>query len=190
MDRSKPHPTTFEMYLLLNSKGCYDADTLAELDKLGRPDKMCGWRVPKDLNDLTMGELADLIMAKDDLMTIIRVVCKAKHPEKVMQERAGIVIGFCNWITKEFERIGRMFDETSVPPTPQEAKAGIDRLKFGLFGTIDWYASRQGYHDQDEVLKVKWVRIWQCAKQDAEKAMFERRLNKVYQDEQRQASRH
>ena len=184
--KKRQHKTDFATYIILLANNCYDAETIEKVGKLPRPDKLCGWDVPENLQDLTMGELGDIMYCGDDIMPIVKAVCHADEPQKVMLEDATKVLGFLNFVKAEMERIGHLFEQTSIQPTPQESKAGIDSLKFGFFGTLDWYARRMGYKDQNEVNEVKWVRVWQCAKQDAEKAMFERRLSKVYQEEQRQ----
>ncbi len=45
---------------------------------------------------------------------------------------------------QEVERITKLFETTSVVPTPEERRAGVDKLSFGLFGLVDYYATRMG----------------------------------------------
>jgi hypothetical protein len=64
-------------------------------------------------------------------------------------------------------------------------RAGIDRLNFGVFGLIDWYARRMGITDHDEVLKVPVLRVYQCLKMDKEQQEYENRLAKVIRGERK-----
>ena len=56
----------------------------------------------------------------------------------------------------------------------------MEKLDFGSFGVLDWYARRMGITNQNEVREVAWVRIFQCMKNDAIKNEYERRLAKQY----------
>ena len=92
------------------------------------------------------------------------------------------VLGFSSWVTKEVERITKLFETTSVAPTPEEKRAGVDQLSFGLFGLVDYYATRMGITDHEQVESVPWIRVYKCLDMDAEKIRYERRLRKIYQD--------
>ena len=69
--------------------------------------------------------------------------------------------------------------------TSEQMRAGIDRLNFGVFGLIDWYARRMGITDHDEVLKVPVLRVYQCLKMDKEQQEYENRLAKVIRGERK-----
>lgn len=87
--------------------------------------------------------------------------------------------GFVQWVTREVMRINQLFDEASRRPTSDEIAAGVLDLNFGVFGVLDWYARRMGYRDQNDVLSVKWVRIYECTRMDAERDEYERRLRDI-----------
>ena len=83
------------------------------------------------------------------------------------------------------QRINALFDSVKGKPTKEEEKAGIDKLKFGVFGLIDWYALRMGITDHEEVTKVPWGRGYKCLEMDNKRHEFDKRLAKIYEDEHR-----
>jgi hypothetical protein len=90
-------------------------------------------------------------------------------------------------IQSEMERIGKLFQALNTDKTSDEINAGIDRLNFGAFGLVDWYAQRMGIVDHEEVFNTPWARIYQCAKIDHEQGEFEKRYRKII--EQRNKTR-
>lgn len=151
--------------------------TLREVPK---PDTVCGVAVPRDLNDLTIGELFSLkVDEQDALIEQIAAVVLKIEPGRLYDERADKVFGLLFWIGREIDRIAQLFDSISSKPTPDEIRAGVLNLDFGAFGIIDWYALRQGYKDHDEVMDVPWVRIRECMRIDNERAQYERRLQEI-----------
>ena len=125
----------------------------AWLEKLPKPATVGRVKTPATLNDLSMGELMQL---------------------------QGIRTG--KWVAREVERINKLFASASVPPTPEEKKAGYDRLNFGLFGLVDYYALRMGITDHEAVERVPWVRVYKCMDMDARRMVVERRLRKILMD--------
>ena len=101
-------------------------------------------------------------------------------------EKCGVadILGFSTWVTREVERITKLFETTSVVPTPEERRAGVDKLSFGLFGLVDYYATRMGITAHEQVESVPWVRVYKCLDMDAEKIRYERRLREIYQNKQ------
>jgi hypothetical protein len=96
-----------------------------------------------------------------------------------LKSQANAVIGFVSWVSKELERINKLFESTNIPPTAEEKQAGVESLKFGMFGVLDYYALRMGITDHEEVEKVKWIRIYKCLDMDAKKARYEKRLRTI-----------
>ena len=89
------------------------------------------------------------------------------------------MIGTVNMIQSEMERIGKLFASLHSERTSEEVNAGIDRLDFGTFGIVDWYAKRMGIVDHEDVFKTPWVRVYQCLKIDHENMEFEKRYRKI-----------
>lgn len=152
--------------------------------KLPKPRKAFGKDTPEDLNSITIGQLFDLQTAvqSENMRTIVTESARillGVAPIKVLRSRADHAIGFALWVMRELERIAKMWKAISPTPSAEAVQAGIDKLDFGQFGTIDWYASRQGYKDQEEVMSVPWVRIWQCMKMDNERGAFQERLREI-----------
>lgn len=153
----------------------------AALLRLPKPDKVCGRRTPRDLNDLTIGDLLELQTGGDAHALIERIasVILKVHPRRCYRERANRMLGFVFWVGRELERIAALFASAGSEPTPDEIKAGINDLDFGAFGLLDWYAHRQGYQDQNDAAKVAWVRVRECLRIDNKRAVFERRLREI-----------
>ena len=80
------------------------------------------------------------------------------------------------WTFGEVEKINNIFEKLHTEPTHREKQAGVERLQFGLFGMLDWYAQRMKIQNHDDVLQVPWARIYKCMDMDAKKAQYERRL--------------
>lgn len=82
-------------------------------------------------------------------------------------------------------KISKLFAKAKGTPTEREKKAGIDKLSFGLFGLLDWYALRMGITNHDDVLPVPWMRVYKCLDMDEKKALFNKKLQEVISDEYR-----
>ena len=100
--------------------------------------------------------------------------------KQISKERAVVVFGLVQWISEECDRINKLFAALQPKFSAEQVEAGFSRLNFGTFGVLDAYAKRQGIKDQDEVLQVRWVRIYTCFKNDMERAECERRLQEIY----------
>jgi hypothetical protein len=99
---------------------------------------------------------------------------------------AGEVMAFAYWVAKELEAIGKLFQSLNVKPTPEQIKAGIKELDFGLFGTLDWFCLRMGITHHDEAEDIPWVRFYECMKNDNKRAKYEQNLRKIYEQQSKQ----
>lgn len=163
-----------------------------EMGKFSRPMFVGGKETPKDLNELTIGQLIDLSGLSDSNESLYTVVSTVLGMERtdIDRARAVDVVRFVGWVTGEVERINKLFGSTDgSKPTKAEKEAGIDTLRFGLFGMLDWYAVRMGIADHDQVLKTKWLRIYKCMDMDNKKRAYEIRLQKIQADEMRHNAR-
>lgn len=149
---------------------------------LPRPLSVCGRDVPKDLNLITYGQLDDLHDTPSGAEAIVNccTVILGVEAQAVLLERADRVLWFASFCNREVERINKLFSAIRADYEPEERMAGIDKLRFGSFGVLDWYARRMGITDQNEVRGVPWVRIYQCMKNDNEQGRYEKRLREVY----------
>lgn len=153
----------------------------AAIQTLPKPARVCGRRVPDNLDSLNIGDLLTLQSAANIAEFIEHaagILLGVKYT-RILREQADKGLGFIFWVGREIERIGKMFKAISIKPTPDEEKAGIGTLNFGPFGLIDWYAQRQGYQDQDDAAKIAWVRVYECMRMDNQRTAFERRLRDV-----------
>ena len=162
-------------------------DLQAKISRLERPLSVLGRSVPESLNTLKIGQIFELqnIKTEADVMEVpCRVILKLE-PSEVMEADAAEVFGFVVWVSKEMERINKLFESTRIPPTQEEKQAGVEQLNFGAFGILDWYAQRMGIKDHDEVAKTPWMRVYKCLDMDAKRSMYERRLREVYASKER-----
>lgn len=152
-----------------------------------RPVMVGGIKTHSTLNDLTMGELMKLqgISSEREMMFIPCQVLLGLDEREVMRSDAYDVLAFVLWVAREVERINRLFASTNIPPTPEEKQAGADKMNFGMFGIIDYYAQRMGITDHEAVEYVPWVRIYKCLDMDAQRVRMERRLRKVFERKKR-----
>ena len=167
---------------LIKSGLTNDCDLIwAAIEKLPKPYAVGGVRTPSTLNDLTMGELIQLqgISTEQQMLFVsCRVILGMDEPE-VLKSDVNEVLGFVYWVAKEIELINRLFASTSIPSTPEEKQAGADRLDFGPFGLLDYYALRMGIADHEAVERVPWIRVYKCLDIDACRIKFERRLRNI-----------
>lgn len=177
---------TVKEFLILYEVAANVSQIVEQIKNLPKPDFVAGVRVPESLNDLTIGQLMELQSIRngtDCIMVPCRVVL-GLSVRKVNKCEASNVLAFSTWVTKEVERITKLFESTSVAPTKEERRAGVNKLSFGLFGLVDYYATRMGITDHEQVESVPWVRVYKCLDMDAEKIRYERRLREIYQNNQ------
>ena len=94
------------------------------------------------------------MLAEDGMIYGICSIIMGLEAEEVDKARAVDVVRFAGWVMSEVKRINKLFEATNVKPTSQQIRAGINNLKFGLFGVLDWYALRMGYQDHEKVADV------------------------------------
>ena len=153
--------------------------------------QMFSVETPADLDSLSIGKLIELSELNDEgtsLYSICKIILDMDE-EQVARARAFDVVRFCGWVMDEVEQINKLFESTNEKPTNEEIKAGIDTLRFGLFGMLDWYAKRMGITDQEIVAQVSWAKIYQCLVMDNKKNKFNKRYQEVINDEYRRENR-
>lgn len=167
----------------LNSIDVIIPNSLRRINEVNKPVSICGKKIPDDIDGITFGQLMQLKGISDvkSMLLVPGKVILGIEEEKLMCEDIEKLIGFANWTAAEVERIGNLFEKTSIPPTKEEKQAGIERMNFGMFGIIDYYARRMGISNHEEVESVPWVRVYKCLDMDSQRAMFERRLRKVFE---------
>lgn len=173
---------TLKEFTVLSQHAVNRHELMMKLERLVKPTYLSGKRVPDSLNDITIGQLIMLqyISTDADFMLKPASIIMGIQDDMLLKEQAEKVIGFSYWVAKELERINKLFKNTSIPPTQEEKQAGVEKLNFGSFGIIDWFAQRMGITDHSEVENVPWVRIYKCLDMDAKRFVYERRLREIY----------
>ena len=163
------------------------SDTIKSLVLIPPPKKFCKRDVPDTLQMVTFGVLTQLQQAAQD-NDYLKTCCKLVSvltgvDEKIVASRKAYdVLGIVNMVQSEMERIGKLFQSLNTDKTSDEQAAGIERLNFGAFGIVDWYAQRMGIVDHEEVFATPWARIFQCMKIDHEQGEFEKRYRKILEN--------
>lgn len=176
---------TVKEFLILSDVSSSHEDITSQMENLPRPVKVGDMPTPDTLNDLTFGQLIKL-QSIATTMDVILSPCRellGLVDEEIMICDAEQVLGFSMWAAKEVERINNLFASTSVSPTSEELRAGINQMQFGMFGLIDYFATRMGITDHEQVESVPWVRIYKCLDIDAKRYVFQRRLRKILSEE-------
>lgn len=160
------------------------AETVRRLALIHAPRVMMKRNVPADLQMATFGTLIRLqeaVKVTDFARACCGIVAALLDvpADRVTSQPAADVLGVVNMAREEVERIGRLFQSLNGEKSSDELAAGIDRLDFGTFGIVDWYARRMGLSDHNEVFNTPWQRVYQCAKIDHENGEFEKRYRKI-----------
>lgn len=172
------------------TKGVQD-ELLSRLRSQKKPFSLCGKEVPNNLNAISYGMLDDLRTAassEDPVGSCVKVLLGVNEAQLMYQD-VNDVFGFVTFVTKELEKINKLFSDIKHTYSKEEEAAGIHDLDFGSFGVLDWYARRMGISNQNDVRDVAWVRIYQCMKNDNMQSEFERRLHKQYMNNNKAKSR-
>lgn len=169
-------PMTFGRYCLLHSVGAISnhEEIIATAKK---PVRLCGRYLPNDLDRITMGQLVDVLEEKNETKTL--TILYNVSQSELEAEWAQNVIGAIKWTSEQLESITALLNALNRDFTADEIMAGAEQMKGDIFSTIDWYALRMGITDHDEVLKVPWIKIWRCAKDDREAAEYKQRLTNI-----------
>lgn len=168
---------TFGEYCTLYANGAIanHAELMASAPK---PQRLCGRYLPKSLDNMTMGTLAEVMNVKEDtkLLTTIYNVTTSE----LMTEWAIDVLGTLRWTAEELKRITDLFSQLERELTADEIMAGAEQLKGDIFNTIDWFQDHcNGNLSHNEVLKVPWIVVWRCASDVKEKEEYKQRLHNI-----------
>lgn len=158
-----------------------------DLGKMTRPSYVGKKETPENIDAMTMGQMLKLSSVADG-WSVFFEVCKElmQMTEKEVDEaNAAEVVRFVGWAVAELKKLNDRFARVRSSRTKEEKQAGIERLKFGPFGLVDWYAQRMGIANHDDVMEVPALRVWQCMMMDNETREFEKRLAKVYREQRK-----
>lgn len=172
---------TTKEFLILSDVSSNQDEVSRQMDNIPKPATVGGVETPDTLNDLTLGQLIKL-QSIETAMDVLIVPCRellGLTDDRIMACDVEQVLGFSMWTAKEVSRINKLFASTSVPPTPEEVRAGINQMQFGTFGLIDYFATRMGITDHALVENVPWVRVYKCLDIDSKRYIFQRRLQKI-----------
>ncbi|MDH6354531.1 hypothetical protein M2132_000859 [Dysgonomonas sp. PH5-45] len=134
-----------------------------------------------DFDSLVFGQLCQLQQMKtvgDLFVNSFYILLKMPEAE-LMQHTAADCLRFIWHVKTQLERITELFSAIHYKPSPEEVRAGIEKMNHGFFGTADWYARRMGITDHEEVFQTNWMRIYKAMKIDFENNRFEQNYRKV-----------
>ena len=173
---------TVREFMILAEMAANPQEVREQIEGLDKPMFIGKVQTSDTLDDITMGELMQVqgITTVGEYVTIPCRVLLGMNDEMIERANVMEVLGFSLWVSKEVERINKLFASTSVKPTSEEVIAGVEKLSFGMFGLLDYFAKRMGITNHEEVESVPWVRVYKCLEMDAEKIRYEKRLQEVY----------
>lgn len=162
------------------------AKNIDELDlkSMNRPLMVSGKETPKDLSAMTMGQMVTLSQMKAD-WGLFYALCKeflGMTEEETDAADAVQVVMFCGWCVGRLDDMNKMLQGLDAKHSSEQLRAGIEKLNFGIFGLIDWYAKRMGITDHEAVMDVPVLRVYQCLKMDNEQQQYEKRLAKIMRE--------
>lgn len=173
--------TIQEFVVLINHTN--DAQgVLEDIQQLPKPERILGFDIPENLNEITFGQLCELqkMLNDPDVIFTPPKVLFGINADKVNEMIADDVLGLGVWVVSEVNRINELFNNIPHKPSAEEIRAGIHDLNFGEFGVVDYYAQRMGIADHEQVMSVPWLRIYMCMNMDAKKAEYTKRLRDIY----------
>lgn len=149
-----------------------------EWQKMRKPYKVGTHKTPESLADMTIGQMLELQYMKDGRAMFYNTtrILLGMSEQETARALAVEVVSFVGWVIGQINRINRLFDKAKGHPTQKEVRAGIEQLKFGMFGLIDWYAKRMGIQNHDDVMGVSWMRVYKCLDMDTKTNEFNRRM--------------
>ena len=176
----KKRRTFREWRIVADAAKDWDIDIM----KSPRPLAVGDHETPENLDTMTMGQMLTLQSCGDgwDLFYVICRELLGMSDEETDKADAAQVVMFVGWAVKQMSDINKMFAGIKASKTSEEVRAGIEKLDFGAFGLIDWYARRMGITDHDEVMDVPYLRVYQCLKMDNDRGEYEKRLAKIYRE--------
>lgn len=155
-----------------------------DIMKSPRPLKVGKRETPSNLDDMTMGQMLAISSCGDswEMFYVVMHELMGMEREEVDRSDAAQVVMFVGWSSKQISDINEMFRRIKSTRTQDEVKAGAERLDFGAFGLVDWYAKRMGITNHDDVMGVPYLRVYQCLKMDVERDEYEKRLAKIIRE--------
>lgn len=175
--KARPLMLTYADYCLLYSIGAVkNHDEL--LAGLPKPRQMFGRYLPDDLNSMKMGTLVEIMECRDEMKLLCTIYNVTRS--EIMTSEARSVIGLIRWTSEQIKSITALFGALEREYTAEELMAGAETMKGDIFTTIDWYARRMGITNHDDVLRVPWITIWRCARDDGQKEEYKHRLNQIH----------
>ena len=170
-------PMTFGQYCLLHSIGAI-SNHEEVIAKAKKPVRLCGRYMPDNLDGMTMGTLAEVLNSKDEIKMLVSIYNLTTS--KIQDERADIVIGAIKWTSEQLESITALFKQLERDFTADEIMAGAEQIKGDIFSTINWFVGKSnGRYSHDEALRVPWIIIWRCAKDEQEEREYKQRLTNI-----------
>lgn len=154
---------------------CYNKEALVEqIKQAPKPERVGDVTLPADLSDLTFGQLIMLLSCNGE-EAFIKCACELFKIENPEEQNAEQMWGFLMWVQRDTLAIAKQFNDCHIEPTQEELQAGANKMSFGWFGLIDWFALRMHItHEAAE--NTLWMVVLQSLRIDTEKQRYERRF--------------
>lgn len=144
-----------------------------------KPPVVCDKEIADSaINLITFAEYVKLAATKDDNAFLLAAQ-EVFGITGLRNENAERALGFLNWAAHGVARITDLFNKASIPATSEEKAAGVEKLRFGLFGIVDWYARRM-HISHAAAEETRWINLYKCLDMDVKTAIYERKLQQQY----------
>lgn len=159
-----------------------------DIKSFTRPRYVAHKRTPENLYHITLGQLIELSQAKtgeDAFYFPCRVVLGLTQ-QQTDKALAVDVVRFAGWCCGQLDKIDKLFGQLKPSRTEEEQQANPP--SFGIFGLVDWYARRMGI-SHEAVEQVAWSVVYECMKMDIESDNYQRRLQRIMAQKQKNMAR-
>lgn len=159
-------------------------DVLLMLEEVDFLEQVKNLYIPGEVPELSYGQRIDLseMQTLKDMLFLPMKVLKGLSEEQILQQPFVEIYNLGRSVLEELQRIAKRDADTfKYTPSPEEVRAGYLELNHGVFGTVDQIAQRL-HISHDEVFNLPEKRVYAMLKIDFENGMYQKRLQKVYQD--------
>ena len=145
--------------------------------KYKKPKRIFFWGVPQSLNGLEFGQRISLMMAYErgdvfgatyKTLTKIPTILLPFLPVR-------LTFPFVAFVIEDLKARNKRDEVLIIPLTPEQQRAGLDKMNHGWFGVIDSLAQRLHCKHED-IEKLPDNRVFRMRKIDVDQAIAQRRL--------------
>jgi len=169
-------------FMLLSKR--YDIETLLkQLQHLPVPKRILFWKLDKKLVNMTLKqrfELIDRYKDGDYFMSTFGILTKIPKPILYLTP-VKYLFPYVNAVIKDLENRAERDKQLEIPLTPEEKKAGIDKINHGIFGMINNIVQvTNGVYKHEDVENLSDNMVYAILKIEVDRNRIQRKLTEIY----------